>query len=246
MSFRCFVRKETGCCTYLIGAEDRQDCFLVDPLMDFERFLPSGEALADGPRIKYVLDTHVHADHLSGAREVCRLTGAELMMHESAQVAVPFVPIKGGSDLSLCGLRVRVIHTPGHAPEHVSLLVDERILLSGDALLIGDVGRTDLGRGDNFDLYESLHEKLMRLEDTVQVHPAHVGAQHYLSEKLSSTIGEERRSNPALRIAGLDEFRRYMTEGWPPKPANYDLYVMVNRGLLTLREAQAQVGGTLA
>ena len=240
------MRKETGCCTYLIGAPDRREYFLVDPLMDYERFLPSGELLREESSIKCVIDTHVHADHLSGAREICRSTGASLMMHESAPIASSFLPTKGGSAMELCGLKVKVIHTPGHAPEHISLLVDDRFLLSGDALLVGDVGRTDLGRGSNADLYESLHKKLMLLEDTVEVHPAHVGTRHYLSDELSSTIGAERESNPAIKIANFEEFERYMTEGWPPKPADYDLYVKVNQGLMTLREAQDRLGRTPA
>ncbi len=234
--FRQYTRKDTGCCTYLFGDTLLEEYVLVDPLMDYERFLPPLSGIKS--HIRHVIDTHIHADHLSGAREIVSLTGAKLLMHESSPVSFEFEPVRQGMNLNLCSLDVMVLHTPGHAPEHVSLLVDNRFLLSGDTLLIRDVGRTDLGRGSNEQLYQTLFEKLMLLEDRIEVYPAHIGAQHFLSGESSSTVGIERRANPVLQLKNLNEFVQYMTEGWPPKPADYELYIKVNQGLITLEEAQ--------
>jgi glyoxylase-like metal-dependent hydrolase (beta-lactamase superfamily II) len=237
--FRQYVRRDTGCCTYLFGATPHGDYVIVDPLMDFERFLPPSGGRES--HIRYVFDTHIHADHLSGARELCFLTGAKLLMYESSPVSFEFEPIGDGMNLNLCGLNVKVLNTPGHASEHVSLLVDNRFLLSGDSLLIGDVARTDLGRGSNEQLYQTLFEKLFLLEDRIEVYPAHIGAKHSLSDKQSSTMGIEKHLNPALQLKNFHEFVQYMTEGWPPKPSNYELYIKVNQKQIKLEEAQRLV-----
>ena len=138
----------------------------------------------------------------------------------------------------MAGLKVQLLHTPGHAPEHVSLLIEDKTLLTGDTLLVKDVGRIDLGRGDPDQLYDSLFNKLLKLEDHVEVMPGHVGKAHFVSGDSSSTIGLERRTNPALKAQTREEFIRYMTEGWPPKPADYEQCVKVNSGLMERREAQ--------
>lgn len=208
---------------------------IVDPLMDAERFLEPIRAL--GGRAIAVIDTHVHADHLSGSREIQRLTGCPIFMHESSQVKFLFNPLTE-RDYELAGLKVRVIHTPGHAPEHICLLLNELALLTGDCLLVRDVGRTDLGRGDPNLLYDSLIKKLLALDDRVEVLPAHVGKKHFVAGDTSSTIGIERRANPALQTKSKAEFIEYMTQGWPPKPASHELYVKVNSGELDLSQAQ--------
>jgi hydroxyacylglutathione hydrolase len=227
------IAEGSGCCSYLVGSGS--EFILVDPLIDVERFTKSPQ-LGDG-KIIGVIDTHVHADHLSGSREIQKLTGCPLYMYETSPVKFPFVPL-AEKGYPLAGLNVRVIHTPGHAPEHVSLLIDGRTVLTGDTLLIRDVGRVDLGRGDPNALYDSLFSKLLALEDHVNVMPGHVGKGHFLSADTSSTIGLERQTNPALQAKTRDEFIRYMTEGWPPKPDHYELYVKVNSGLMELREAK--------
>ncbi len=203
--------------------------------MDVERFL---ELVKESKgRIVGVVDTHIHADHLSGSREIQKIVGCPLFMHEGSPVNFRFNKL-GEGEYDLAGLKVRVLHTPGHAPEHISLLVDSTVLLSGDCLLIGDVGRIDLGRGDVKQLYDSLYTSLLKLDDGVEVLPAHVGEKHFVSGGTSSTIGIERRSNPALQLKSRSEFVEYMTKGWPHKPAHYELFVKVNRGLMNLSEAQ--------
>lgn len=203
--------------------------------MDIERFIEQPKKA--GGRIVAVIDTHVHADHLPGAWEIQRATGATIMMHETSSVRFPFAKL-GEGDNNLAGVYLRVIHTPGHAPEHICLLLENRAVLTGDSLLVGDVGRTDLGRGDADSLYDTLHTKLLTLDDSIEVFPAHVGKKHFISGDLNSTTGIERRKSPALRAQSKAEFAEYMSEGWPPKPTNYELSVKVNSGELNLDEAQ--------
>jgi len=230
------IAEGSGCCSYFLGSGN--EFILVDPLMDVDRFMKSAE-LRDG-KIVGVIDTHVHADHLSGSREIQKLVGCPLYMNETSPVKFPFVPLKE-KEYYLAGLNVRVIHTPGHAPEHISLLVEGKTVLTGDTLLVGDVGRVDLGRGDASKLYSSLFSKLLALDDPVEVMPGHVGKAHFVSAGTSSTIGLERRTNPALQAKTREEFIRYMTEGWPPKPDHYKLYVKVNSGLMELHEASSEL-----
>jgi glyoxylase-like metal-dependent hydrolase (beta-lactamase superfamily II) len=223
----------SGCCSYLVGSGNEFN--LVDPLIDVERFTKSAQ-LGDG-KIIGVIDTHVHADHLSGSRKIQKLTGCPLYMNKTSPVNFPFTPL-AEKEYQMAESKIRVIHTPGHAPEHVSLLVDGRTVLTGDTLLVGDVGRVDLGRGDAGKLYDSLFSKLLALEEHVAVMPGHVGKAHFVSAGTSSTIELERQTNPALQVKTKDEFIKYMTEGWPPKPNSYELYVKVNSGLLELRDAK--------
>jgi hydroxyacylglutathione hydrolase len=227
------VAENSGCCSYLVGST--REFILVDPLIDVERFTKPTQL--GGGKIVGVIDTHVHADHLSGSREIQKLTACPIYMHESSPVKFPFAPLVE-RDYRMAGVKIRVLHTPGHAPEHVSLLVDDEAVLTGDTLLVRDVGRVDLGRGDPTQLYESIFGKLLKLQDHVKVFPGHVGKAHFVSGESSSTIGLERRTNPALQAKTTEEFLRYMTEGWPPRPAHYEQYVKVNCGLIELREAR--------
>ncbi len=184
-----------------------------------------------------VIDTHIHADHLSGSREIQRLTSCHIYMHENSSVKFPVNPLNEGEH-EMAGLKIKVIHTPGHAPEHICLLVNYVVLLTGDCLLVRDVGRTDLGRGDSDQLYDSLFTKLLSLEDRIEILPAHVGRKHFVSGDTSSTMGIERRANPALQVKSKSEFHEYMTQGWPPKPSHHELFVKVNSGEIDLSEAQ--------
>ena len=149
-----------------------------------------------------------------------------------------------GELISSSSFTIKVIHTPGHAIDHISLLIqksgssENEILLSGDCLFIGDVGRTDLGRGDNELMYDSLFHKLLALDPSTEVYPAHIGAKHFLAtEKVKTQIGVERDTNPALQVKSKDEFLKYMTEGWPPKPPFYEEIINVNLGRVPLTES---------
>lgn len=232
---RQMIAEGSGCCSYLIGFG--KEFILVDPLIDVERLMTPVQS--QGGEILGVIDTHVHADHISGSREIQKLTGCSVYMYESSPVKFPFTHLEE-KEYHMAGLKIRVIHTPGHAPEHISLLVDDKAALTGDTLLVRDVGRVDLGRGDANQLYDSLFGKLLKLSDDVKVLPGHVGKAHFVSGDTSSTIGVERKMNPALQTKSRREFIQYMTEGWPPKPHHYEQYIKANLGLLEPKETQFQ------
>jgi len=227
------VAQDSGCCSYLAGSQ--KEFILVDPLNDVERFMKKVEQ--EGGKVVGVIDTHVHADHISGSREIQKLNACSIYMYETSPVKFPFLPLVE-KEYQMAGLKIRVLHTPGHAPEHVCLLVEDKAVLTGDTLLVKDVGRVDLGRGDANWLYDSIFNKLLKLDDQIEVMPGHVGKAHFVSGDNSSTIGLERRNNPALKSKTREEFIQYMTEGWPPKPKHYEQYIKVNSGLMELKEAQ--------
>jgi hydroxyacylglutathione hydrolase len=227
------IAQDSGCCSYLVGSG--KELILVDPLIDVERFMT--KAQQEGGKILGVIDTHVHADHLSGSREMQKLNDCPIYMYETSPVKFPFVPLTE-REYHMAGVKIRVLHTPGHAPEHVSLLVEDKVVLTGDTLLVMDVGRTDLGRGDPNQLYDSIFGKLLKLADHVEVIPGHVGKAHFVSANTSSTIGQERRTNPALRSKTREEFLQYMREGWPPRPPHYEQYIKVNSGLMDSQDTQ--------
>lgn len=204
---------------------------MVDPQHEIEPYLEA--AGQKGMRITHVLETHVQADHVSGARALASATGASVFLHASAGVRFPHVPVQDEAELELGNVRVRVLHTPGHTPEGVSFLVTDRtrapepwFVLTGDTLFSGGVGRPDL-LGDGAEtalasqLYESLHGKLLTLPDHVEVYPAHFGGAACgkgLSGKPGSTIGFERRFNPALQVTSKAEFVRFVLTDLPPQP----------------------------
>ena len=195
-------------------------------------------ALADrvGARIGHVFETHVQADHPSGALTLAERAGAQIYLHELADVAFPHVDIRDGDEIPLGNDYVRVLHTPGHAPEHVCLLVGDRtrgpdpwFVLTGDTLFVGDVGRPDLhGAGDATtlaaQLYDSLQGKLLTLDDAVEVYPGHFAGSacgRSMSAKPSSTIGFERRFNPSLQVRDRDAFVAHALRDLPPPPPDF-------------------------
>ena len=228
---------------------------LVDPLMDVERYEP----LLKEERLDVValIDTHTHADHISGLRAFSLLyPGAAVLMHESSPASYKFQRIRDRERLDETinprifpspDVSIKALYTPGHAKDHICILVksqieQKKILISGDCLFVHDVGRTDLGRGDNSQMYESLFEKILPLDPDTEVYPSHVGSRHYItSGGAKTTIAEERKSNPALMVKSKEEFFKYMTEDWPPKPDHYEKYVEVNLGRIELSDAQEQV-----
>jgi glyoxylase-like metal-dependent hydrolase (beta-lactamase superfamily II) len=219
------IAQESGCCSYLAGSGN--EFILVDPLIDVGRFTKKVEQ--EGGKLVGVIDTHVHADHISGSRDLQKITACPIYMHETSPVKFPFVSLVE-KEYQMAGLKVEVLHTPGHAPEHICLIIEGKVVLTGDTLLVKDVGRVDLGRGDANQLYDSIFNKLLKLEDPVEVMPGHVGKAHFVSGESSSTIGQERRTNPALQVKTREQFLQYMREGWPPKPANYEQCIKVNSG----------------
>ena len=200
-----------GCLSYLIGCEDTRNAIVVDPELD-EADRYTALALEKGLRIRYVLDTHTHADHFTAARELGRQLGAPIVMHRRS--AAPFVDLRveDGETLLLGKLRLRIMETPGHTDDSLSVVVADRVL-TGDALLIGGTGRTDLPTGDPEALHASLFDKLLRLGDDVLVYPA-----HDYKGRAHSTIGAERAGNPRLQQrerAGFVELMRGLDLAMP-------------------------------
>src|SRR5919204_231376 len=210
----------------------------------FVRYRLAGYAAfaeSKGMRITHVIDTHVHADHRSGGRELAALVGAEYCLHESADVAFRFTPLHDDQEVELGNTRLRVLHTPGHSLESVCLLgtdlrrgTDPWFLLTGDTLFVGAVGRPDLpgrARENAALLYASIHEKLLPLPDDIEIYPGHFSGSVCgagLSGKPASTIAFERRWNPMLTM-DRDAFIAALSEV-PPKPEQMQRILAANRG----------------
>ncbi|HUP27996.1 MAG TPA: MBL fold metallo-hydrolase, partial [Chloroflexia bacterium] len=240
MYFRQFVRDGLGCASYLIGDTDAGECVVVDPQLDVSEYVViAGEK---GMAIRYVIETHNHADHISGHARLAHL-GAEVAIHKDAGVEYPHRPLEDGEVLEVGAVRLRVLHTPGHRPEHIALSVADTsraeepwLVLTGDALFVGDVGRPDLAveaHEGASQLYASLREKILPLADGVEVYPAHVEGSlcgKGMSPKGSSTVGFERKYNPPLTEKDRESFVQRVTTDLPPQPPQFERIVEKNRG----------------
>src|SRR5712692_628393 len=209
MLFQQIVNEETGCLSYLIGCTQAGRAAVIDPGRDR---VDDYVALArrKGLAITDIVETHVHADHVSGNQALADKCGATIRIHPAAEVAYAYAPLEDGHDLTIGSVRIKVLHTPGHTPDSVSLLITDLsrgdepwFVLTGDTLFIGDVGRPDFG-GEMAaaHLYRSLTERLLRLPDSVEVYPAHGAGSscgRAMSSKTATTIGFERRFNAALQ-----------------------------------------------
>jgi len=243
-----FTQYYLGClsqASYLIGDETTGRAAVVDPRRDVAEYL-SGAAAA-GLRIHWVIETHVHADFLSGHLELSHATGATVIYGAGADVRFRHCEVADGECLGLGRVVLEFRATPGHTPESICIVVWEDReaaapygVLTGDTLFIGDVGRPDLlavqGQGPEDmarQLYWSIHARLLSLPDGIRVYPAH-GAGSACGKNLSkatvSTIGEQRRTNYALRLATAEEFVRAVTEGQPPLPGYFARVAELNRG----------------
>jgi hydroxyacylglutathione hydrolase len=238
--FRPFYYYDLGCASYLLGCGTVGQCAVVDPRAeDIDTYIAF--AHSKKMRITQVIDTHVHADHYSGGLELAKRTGAPYRLHESADVDVPFTPMRDDEDIGLGNTRVRVLHTPGHSPESVSLLVTDLkrgtepwFVLTGDTLFVGAVGRPDLpgqARENALRLHSSIHTKLLTLPDDLEIYPGHFSGSLCgagLSGKPSSTIAFERRWNPMLSLP-RDAFVAALADV-PPKPEGMERILVANRG----------------
>lgn len=240
MIFRPFYYFDLGCASYVLGCGSLGRCAVVDPRADDVQSYVTFAA-AKSMRITHVVDTHIHADHRSGGPELARQTDAVYCLHESADVALPFTPLRDNDEIELGNTRVTVLHTPGHSPESVCLLVtdlkrgtDPWFVLTGDTLFVGAVGRPDLpghAREHAAELYASVHQKLLTLPDDVEIYPAHFSGSVCgagLSGKPTSTIAFERRWNPLLSL-DQQAFTEALADV-PPKPADMAHILVANRG----------------
>ncbi len=181
-----------GCQSYLLACQDTQAAVLIDP--ELSRIdLYRGLCAKHGVSIKYVIDTHTHADHFSASKELGKALGAPVVMHRLAPAPYADLRLDDGDMLIAGGLRLKALHTPGHTRDSMSLVMDDRVF-TGDTLLIGGTGRTDLPTGDPHALYESLFDKLLKLPGETLVYPA-----HDYKGRTHSTLAEELASNPRLQ-----------------------------------------------
>jgi hydroxyacylglutathione hydrolase len=244
MLFRQIIHEDLGCASYLVADREHGVAVVVDPQWDVDPY--QRLARLHGVRIGHVLETHNHADHVSGHGRLARATGATIHIHELAAAEYPHEPFADGWKMELGDLSIQAIHTPGHRPEHTAFLLRDAsredtpwALLSGDSLFIGDVARPDLAvepRAGAADIFRSLHERLLTLEDEVELWPGHLGGSLCggagLDLKNSSTIGFERRHNRALGITDEAEFVADAVGSLGDKPPNVAAIVAINRGPL--------------
>ena len=222
---RPMLRPETGCVAYFVGDPASREAVIIDPGRDVE---PYRTLLADGSwHLAAIAETHTHADHLAGHAALHAATDAPIYLSHRSTATYPHRTLEEGAGIDVGAGEVLVLETPGHTPDHLTLRVGGRIF-TGDTLLLGSCGRTDLGGGSPDLLWQSLTDKILRLPDTTEVHPAHVGTLHGLPQRTASTVGFERVTNEALQQGSPEAFRKYMTEGWPPKPADFDRIVRAN------------------
>jgi glyoxylase-like metal-dependent hydrolase (beta-lactamase superfamily II)/rhodanese-related sulfurtransferase len=242
--FRQIIHDDLGCASYLIGDEDAGVAAVVDPRFEIDEYLELARYL--DVHIEHILETHNHADHVSGHGRLSAATGATIHVHALAGASYDHEPFEDGFVLELGGLRVRAIHTPGHRPEHTAFALidtargeDPWAVLTGDTLFVGDVARPDLAvereqgaRG----IFRSLHERLLELPPDTEVWPGHLGGSLCggpgMDLKVSSTIGFELRHNPLLGVDDEQTFVERALANLQPQPPNFQAIVDLNRGPL--------------
>ncbi len=239
MLFSQFVDDDLGCASYLVGDEHAHVAAVVDPAFAIEQYLEECERR--GVQLVCVLETHTHADHVSGHGRLALELGLPVRVHEAAGATFPHEPLRDGEEIELGDVVLRVVHTPGHRPEHCAFAAIDRsradepwLVLTGDSLFVGDAARPDLAveaHEGAEGLFASL-QRLLALGDGVEVFPGHVAGSlcgAAMSPRASTTIGFERRFNPAL-AESRDEFLAKAGGLQPPRPPNMEAIVELNRG----------------
>ncbi|MGN6430722.1 MAG: MBL fold metallo-hydrolase [Gaiellaceae bacterium] len=240
MIFRQFVDDDLGCASYLVGDETTHEAVVVDPSYSIEQYLSAADQ--EHVRIARTLETHTHADHVSGHGRLALEHGIPVAIHSAAEAEYEHDPLEDGQEIVLGEVVLRVIHTPGHRPEHCCFAVIDRtradepwLLLTGDSLFVGDAARPDLAVeavDGARELYASLR-RLLELPDGVEVYPGHVAGSlcgASMSSKASTTIGFERRFNPMLGAGDVEEFVSASALTRAPRPPNLERIVELNRG----------------
>lgn len=242
MYLEAFFIEGMGCISYLVGCEGAGIAAVIDPDRDVQRYLDA--AAARGLKITHIIETHLHADHVSGNSDLAAQTGAEIYLHQAAEATFPHRKLNGNDVLRLGNVELQVRFTPGHTPESITLLVvdktradDPWMALTGDTLFVGDTGRPDLvgmeaARELAGKMHDTLQTEYLTLEDGVMILPGH-GAGSLCGKSIgsvrSSTLGFERVHNAALQIADRDSYIAFATEGLPEQPGNHQRIKQMNR-----------------
>ena len=235
MLFRQFVDDDLGCASYLIGDPAGGEAVVVDPAYAIEQYLDFARESA--VRIVRVLETHTHADHVSGHGRLALEHDVPISIHPSAEPEFRFDPLEDGQVLRVGSVPIGVIHTPGHRPEHCSFVVGDRLVLTGDSLFIGDASRPDLAieaREGAEGLFHSL-QRLRELPDLYEVYPGHVAGSlcgAAMSSAHSSTVGHEKRTNTALAFGDVQAFVNASASVSTPRPPTTARVVALNKGRL--------------
>jgi hydroxyacylglutathione hydrolase len=242
--FRQITHEDLGCASYIVGDEDAGVAAVVDPRFDIDEYLEYTRYV--GVSIEHILETHNHADHVSGHGRLSAATGAAIHIHRDAAPDYDHEAFDDGWELELGDIVLRAIHTPGHRPEHTAFAVVDRsrgdepwAVLTGDTLFVNDVARPDLAiekREGARGIFRSLHEKILTLPESCEVWPGHLGGSMCggpgMDMKVSSTIGFERRHSEALGITDEEEFVERAVSSLGPQPPNFEAIVALNRGPL--------------
>lgn len=237
-----FFVEGLGCASYFVGCEAKGIAAVIDPDRDIKKYLETAQSR--GLKITHIIETHLHADHVSGNSDLADHTGAEIYLHENSDAEFPHKKVRQDDVIELGNIRLKVLHTPGHTPESITLLITDTtraeepwLALTGDTLFVGDIGRPDLvgleaARGLAGDMHESLNQKILPLDDSLLIYPGH-GAGSLCGKSIgamrSTTLGFERKYNPALASREKATFIEFATSDLPEQPGNHTRIKAMNR-----------------
>jgi glyoxylase-like metal-dependent hydrolase (beta-lactamase superfamily II)/rhodanese-related sulfurtransferase len=241
MYFKQISVSGLGCNSYVIGCPGAKQAVVVDPKRDVQDYMDISRD--EGMKITHIIETHVHADHVSGNQELKSRTGADIYYSEYAPVTFDHKTLKEGDVIEFGMVRLEILYTPGHTPNSISITVADKarmedpcLILTGDLLFVGSIGRPDLAGAEILEeqvknLYVSLYEKIGRLPDYLEVFPAHGQGSlcgKGLSAKANSTLGYERMTQPLLKLSSFDEFHEQIVTGFPVRPKSFSHIINTN------------------
>ncbi|OPL14585.1 MAG: MBL fold metallo-hydrolase [delta proteobacterium ML8_D] len=241
MYFKQITVPGMGCNSYVIGCPGARQAVVVDPKRDVQEYMDISRD--EGMKITHIIETHVHADHVSGNQELKSRTGADIYYSEYAPVVFEHKKLKEGDVIEFGMLKLEILYTPGHTPNSISVLVTDKaradvpwMILTGDLLFVGSIGRPDLAGEEVLEdqiknLYDSLYGKLRRLPDYLEVFPAHGHGSlcgKGLNPKTNSTLGYERLTQPILQLAGFEEFHDQIAKAFPVRPKSFTHIINTN------------------
>lgn len=188
---------------YLIGDKETKEAVVIDPSGEVEKIMKL--ATENDLKIKYIINTHSHADHTAGNDELASKTGAKILLHKKARIKKD-IDLSDGDTITVGNKKIEIIYTPGHSPDSICLLLENK-LFTGDTLFVGECGRTDIPGGSSEDLYDSLFKKIKKLSDKLEIYPG-----HYYGGQKHSILGYEKRNNYVLEPRTKEEFIKFMME----------------------------------